>query len=75
MAVAHRHPAGIVPALRPDDLVDLFLHQLGQHAQADTDAEREQPLPRSPDQFAERFLHPRGQHGLRGRHGLRERSG
>jgi hypothetical protein len=50
VAVTHRHPARVVPALRPHHLVDLFFHQLGKDAESDTHAQREQPLPRSPDQ-------------------------
>jgi tetratricopeptide (TPR) repeat protein len=33
--VAQRRTAGIVLALRPDDLVDLLFHQLGEHAEAE----------------------------------------
>ena len=47
-------------ALRTDDLVDLELHQLVHDAEPDTDAEREQPLPRCPDELAERLLNLRG---------------
>jgi hypothetical protein len=71
--VAHRRAVGVVLALRPDDLLDLFLHQLGQHAKANTDTEREQPLLRRADQLAERFLHAHGQHSLRSQPGRGER--
>ena len=64
VAVTHRHPARIVPALRPHHLVDLFFHQLGKDAEPDTHAQREQPLPRRPHQLPQRLLHTRGQHSL-----------
>ena len=48
VAVTHRDPIGVVLALRADDLDDLLLHQLGQHAEPDADAQREQPLLRRP---------------------------
>jgi hypothetical protein len=75
VAVAHRRARGVVPALRPDHLVDLLFHQLDQHPQADADAERQQPLPRRPDELSQRFLHPHRQHRLRGGHDLPERYG
>ena len=53
-----------MPALRADDVVDLLLHQLAQHAKPDADAQREQSLLRSPHQLTERFLHTLRQHGL-----------
>ena len=70
---AERHLARLVPvtngdalrvvlALRADDLHDLFLEQLGEHAQPDADAQREQPLLGRPDQLPERLLHARRQH-------------
>ena len=40
-AVAHRDPLSVVPPLRSDDLVDLLFHQLGEHTEADSDAQRE----------------------------------
>ncbi len=52
-------------ALRADDLVDLELHQLVHDAEPDADAEREQPLPRCPDELAERLLDLRWQRTLR----------
>ena len=73
--VTYRAPLPVMAALRAHDLDDLFFHQLGQHSQADTDAEREQPLLRSTDQLAERFLHPDRQHSLRSGHDLPERYG
>ena len=39
VAVTHRGPARIVPALRAHNLVDLGLHQLMQHAEPDTHAQ------------------------------------
>ena len=56
MAVTLGDPPRVVLALRAYDLVDFELHQLVHDTQADTDAEREQPLPRSPDELAERLL-------------------
>ncbi len=35
MAVTHRDPAWIVTTLRPNDLVDLLFHQLGENAEPD----------------------------------------
>ena len=43
--------------LRPDELVDLLLQQLPQHAQPNLHRQRQQPLPRSPDQLPQRLLH------------------
>ena len=57
VAVTHRGPVGIVPALRADDLVDLGLHQLVQHAEPDADAQRQQSLLRGAGELAERLLH------------------
>ena len=64
MAVPHRGPLRVPLPLRADDLVDLLLHQLAQHTEPDTDAQREQPLLRGPDQLAQRLLHALRQHGL-----------
>ena len=75
VAVTHRGAVRVVLALRADDLVDLLLHQLGQHAEPDADAQRQQPLLRRPDQLAQRLLHTRGQHGLLRGHGGRDRYG
>ena len=75
MAVAHRRAVAIVFALRTDDLVDFLFHQLGEHAEPDADAEREQPLPRSADQLPERLLHTQRQHGLQREPGRGERYG
>ena len=72
MAMADGSAAGIVLALRPDDLIDFLFHQLGEHAQPDTDAQREQALLRSADQLPERLLHARRQHDFV-HAGLRER--
>src|ERR1035441_4912628 len=65
MAVTNRGPIEIVAALRPDDLLDLLFHQLRQHTEPDTDAEREQTLLRCPNQLAQSLLHTRRQDGLR----------
>ena len=64
VAVAHRGPVGVALALRADDLVDLALHHLGQHAQPDADAQRQQPILRRVDELAERLLHARRQRQL-----------
>jgi hypothetical protein len=74
-AMLKRHVPGTLDSSPPDDLIDLF-HQLGQHTQADTNAQGEQPISRSPDQLAERLLHPQRQHGrLRREPGRSERYG
>jgi hypothetical protein len=65
VAVADRDATGVVLALGADDLVDLELHQLVHHAQADTDAEREQALPRCPNELAQRLLNLRWERTLR----------
>lgn len=65
MAVADRDAVGVVLALEADDLVDLKVHQLVHDAQPDTDTEREQPLPRCPDELAQRLLSLRRQRTLR----------
>ena len=41
VAVTDRRAVGIVMALRANDIVDLRLHQLVQHPEPDTDAQRE----------------------------------
>jgi integrase len=61
MAVTLRRPIRIVLALRTDDLVDLALHQLMNDAEAETNAQREQSLPRCSDELAERLLNLRRQ--------------
>src|SRR3954451_11769059 len=58
MAVTHRPTARIVLALWAHDLIDLGLHELVQHPQADADAQRQQPLLRGAGQLAQRLLHP-----------------
>jgi len=60
MAVTDGHAIRVVLALRADELVDLELHQRVH----DTDAQRQQPLPRRPDQLAERLLDPRWERTL-----------
>ena len=59
--------SGFVLALRADDIVDLLLHQLAQHAEPDTDAEREQPLLRCPNEL--RPTPPARAPGARPHHG------
>jgi len=44
-----------------DDLVDLGLHQLGQHAEPNTNRQRQQPFLGCAGQLAQRLLHPLGQ--------------
>jgi len=61
VAVTDRGAVGVVTALRADDVAYLFLHQRAQHAQADTDAQRQQPVFRSVDQLTQRGLHARRQ--------------
>ena len=61
MTVALGRPIRVVPALRADDLLDLGLHQLVHHAEPDADAQRQQPLPRGPDQLTQRLLNLRRQ--------------
>jgi hypothetical protein len=53
-----------VLALRAHNVVDLFLHQLGQDAEPDADAQRQQPLLRCPNQLAQRLLDALREHGL-----------
>lgn len=65
--MAHRRPVRVVSALRADDLVDLLLHQLGEHTEPDTDAQSEQPFLRRAHELAERLLHPRRQRQLTSR--------
>ncbi len=64
VTMPHGGPLLVVLALRAHDVVDLLLHQLGQHTEPDTDAQREQSLPRCPNQLAQRFLHALREHGL-----------
>src|SRR5664279_909324 len=47
--------------LGADDLVELGLHHLAQHAQPDAHAERQQPLLCGAHELSERFLHTRRQ--------------
>ena len=61
VAVAHGASLGIVTALRADHLIDLGLHQLGQHAEADPDAERQQSLLRLPSELSQRLSNLLGQ--------------
>ena len=71
-----RCPVGFPLPLRPDDLGHLGLHQLMHDAEPDTDAQREQSLPRRADELAKRLLDLRWERtlsGLRGRDDLRAR--
>src|SRR5580693_1299573 len=54
-AVLHRRVLG------PHDLLELGLHHLVQNAQADTNAEGQQPLLGGAEEIPECFLHPRRQ--------------
>ena len=65
VAMAHRCAVGVALALGADDLVDLELHQLVNDAEPNTHAEREQPLPRHPDELTERLLDSRWERTLR----------
>ncbi len=58
VTVADRGAVWIVSALRADDLVDLGFHDLVQHAQADADAQRQQPFLRRAGQLTQRVLDP-----------------
>src|SRR5450755_2533658 len=74
VAVSLRCPVRVVLVLPADDLVDFALHQLMHDAETETNAQREQSLPRSTDELAERLLNLRRQRQLRrlpGRDGLR----
>jgi hypothetical protein len=62
--VTDRDRLRVVLALRANDLDELLLKQLDKDAEADTDAQGEQPLLRRPHQLAERLLHPRRQRQL-----------
>jgi hypothetical protein len=64
VAVAHRAAVGVALAPRPDDLIDLGFHHLGQHAEPDADAQRQQPVLRGVHQLAQRLLHARRQRQL-----------
>src|SRR4051794_21058353 len=65
MAVTLGDATGVVLALGPDDLVDLERHQLMHDTEPDTDAEREQSLPRCADQLTKRLQDLRWQRTLR----------
>src|SRR4051794_41845840 len=56
VAVTLREPAGVVLALRTYDLGDLGFHQLVHDPETDSDAQRQQPLPRCTDELAQRLL-------------------
>ena len=59
-----RGPIPVVLAPRTDDLVNLPFHQLVHNAKTETDAEREQTVPRCPDELPERLLNLRRQRTL-----------
>jgi hypothetical protein len=65
VTVTDRDAVGVVLALGPDDLADLEIHQLVHDAEPDPDAEREQALPRRPDELAQRLLNLRWERALR----------
>src|SRR3954463_12139149 len=58
VTVADRGAVAIVSALRADDLVDLGFHDLVQHAQADADAQGQQPFLRRAGQLTQRVVDP-----------------
>jgi len=64
VAVADRAAFVVMAALRADDLVDLGLHQLVDDAEPDPDAQREQALPRCPDELAQGLLDLRWERAL-----------
>lgn len=51
-------PPRVVLAFGATDLLHLLGHQLVHHTEPDTHTQREQALPRRPDQLPERGLHP-----------------
>jgi hypothetical protein len=55
--VANGGTLGVVLTPGADDLVDLFREQLGEDAQPDPDAEREQSLLRRADELSQSCLH------------------
>src|SRR5450755_54046 len=65
VTVTLRRPVGVVLVLRAHDLVDFALHQLMHDAETETNAQREQPLPRCPNELAECLLNLRRQRQLR----------
>jgi len=64
VTMTHSAPIRVPAPLRADDIIDLLLHQLAQNTEPDTDAERQQPFLRCPDQLAQSFLHALREHGL-----------
>jgi hypothetical protein len=64
MAVTHRRPLRELRVLGPNDIVDLGLEHLAEHAEPDADAQREQAVLRRVHQLAERLLHARRQREL-----------
>jgi hypothetical protein len=61
-----RDPIRIMPALRATHLFDLLGHQLLQHPEPDTNAQREQPLLRCPNKLPKCLLNPRRKQPLDG---------
>jgi hypothetical protein len=57
VTVAHGDPLPVVLALRAHDPDNLFLHQFGEDAEADTDRQGQQPLPRRSGQLSQCLLH------------------
>jgi hypothetical protein len=64
VAVTDCAAIGVVLALRAHDIIDLLLHQLAQDAEPDTDAERQQPLLRCPDELPQSLLNTLRQNDL-----------
>jgi hypothetical protein len=74
VTVANGDAVRLVLALRAHDVVDLELHQFVHDGKPDTHAQREQALPRCPNELAERLLDLRWERtlsNLRGRDDLR----
>jgi len=61
VAVAGGAAAGVVLALRADDLLDLGLHQLVEDAEPDAHRQRHESLLGRSGQLSKRLLHPLGQ--------------
>src|SRR4051794_9476371 len=61
MTMTHRRALTIVAALRTHHLIDLGFHELVQHPEPNTDAERQQPLLRGARKLTQRLTHALGQ--------------
>src|SRR3954463_11505854 len=57
VAVTHRRALAVGATLRAHDLVDLGFHELVQHPETNTDAERQQALLRGARELTERLTH------------------